>query len=74
MTKFANIVLDRITSTPGVISHKIENGILVLEFDNGVVVDMTVPEVVGPPVDIATFFDQEVYNESKRFDKSAGKA
>lgn len=54
-TNYAEIVLGRITSTPGVISYKIENGILVLEFDNGVVVDMTVPEVVEPSFDIANF-------------------
>ena len=42
---YAGIVLDRITSTPGVVSHEIVDGILYLHFENGGVVDMTLPLV-----------------------------
>lgn len=58
------IVLDRITSTPGVISHKIENGILVLEFDNGVVVDMTVPQTNPRLMLQRSSNEKEIYYES----------
>jgi hypothetical protein len=39
-------ILVGILETPGLVEYKIECGLLVMEFENGIVVNMTVPEVV----------------------------